>query len=314
MNNLTTRKIVLGMLMTLVLAFSVQGIADAISITPTSNKPHFVRLTIGETITIDGIAGTANVNDVTETVSISVTSNLAEFEDPDDTSDTTYSHTWTESEPAENVQNGAFSFNAGGEVAINPLKAGELTVTVSWTIASRKTDNFVQTYYVVKDRLDVDLEDTIDLEGVSNGVGYPYDHRQDIEIYGGDNDHNAVTYKVTGNGTLYVKKGNLVGERALALPTAGLETSSGAEVWLSMGTRSAFIDNMLSPRPTSGNTNTVTVTVDSNSNKTTGIYIYGRPKLAVSTGADFPSTAKDPALLEGAPGEEDYLCHHGRDI
>ena len=29
MNNLTTRKIVLGLLMTLVLAFSVQGIADA---------------------------------------------------------------------------------------------------------------------------------------------------------------------------------------------------------------------------------------------------------------------------------------------
>ena len=31
MNNLTTRKIVLGMLMTLVLAFSVQGIADALT-------------------------------------------------------------------------------------------------------------------------------------------------------------------------------------------------------------------------------------------------------------------------------------------
>ena len=30
MKDLTTRKIVLGMLMTLVLAFSVQGIADAI--------------------------------------------------------------------------------------------------------------------------------------------------------------------------------------------------------------------------------------------------------------------------------------------
>ena len=29
MSNLTTRKIVLGLLMTLVLAFSVQGIADA---------------------------------------------------------------------------------------------------------------------------------------------------------------------------------------------------------------------------------------------------------------------------------------------
>ena len=30
MNNLTTRKIVLGMLMALVLTFSVQGIADAL--------------------------------------------------------------------------------------------------------------------------------------------------------------------------------------------------------------------------------------------------------------------------------------------
>ena len=33
MNNLTTRKIVLGMLMALVLAFSVQGIADALTFT-----------------------------------------------------------------------------------------------------------------------------------------------------------------------------------------------------------------------------------------------------------------------------------------
>ena len=32
MNNLTTRKIVLGMLMALVLAFSVQGIADALTL------------------------------------------------------------------------------------------------------------------------------------------------------------------------------------------------------------------------------------------------------------------------------------------
>ena len=31
MNNLTTRKIVLGMLMTLVLTLSVQGIADALT-------------------------------------------------------------------------------------------------------------------------------------------------------------------------------------------------------------------------------------------------------------------------------------------
>ena len=33
MNNLTTRKIVLGLLMGLVLVFSVQGIADALTLT-----------------------------------------------------------------------------------------------------------------------------------------------------------------------------------------------------------------------------------------------------------------------------------------
>ena len=38
MNNLTTRKIVLGMLMVLVLAFSVQGIADALTLTHVSDR------------------------------------------------------------------------------------------------------------------------------------------------------------------------------------------------------------------------------------------------------------------------------------
>ena len=38
MNNLTTRKIVLGMLMALVLTFSVQGIADALTLTHVSDR------------------------------------------------------------------------------------------------------------------------------------------------------------------------------------------------------------------------------------------------------------------------------------
>ena len=38
MNNLTTRKIVLGMLMTLVLTFSVQGIADALTLSRSSSS------------------------------------------------------------------------------------------------------------------------------------------------------------------------------------------------------------------------------------------------------------------------------------
>ena len=42
MNNLTTRKIVLGLLMTLVLAFSVQGIADAFTVTASSTSNEFI--------------------------------------------------------------------------------------------------------------------------------------------------------------------------------------------------------------------------------------------------------------------------------
>ena len=44
MNNLTTRKIVLGMLMTLVLAFSVQGVADALTLTRVSDQYQSKRL------------------------------------------------------------------------------------------------------------------------------------------------------------------------------------------------------------------------------------------------------------------------------
>ena len=42
MNNLTTRKIVLGLLMTLVLTFSVQGIADAFTVTESSASDEFI--------------------------------------------------------------------------------------------------------------------------------------------------------------------------------------------------------------------------------------------------------------------------------
>ena len=51
MSNLTTRKIVLGMLMVLVLAFSVQGIADALSFT-TSRSGDLQTVNTGDTFTI----------------------------------------------------------------------------------------------------------------------------------------------------------------------------------------------------------------------------------------------------------------------
>ena len=53
MNNLTTRKIVLGMLMALVLAFSVQGIADALEFKDHSSTDGDLRTVLpGDEFTI----------------------------------------------------------------------------------------------------------------------------------------------------------------------------------------------------------------------------------------------------------------------
>ena len=52
MNNLTTRKIVLGMLMALVLAFSVQGIADALTFSRPSNSGDLQTVFVGRDFTI----------------------------------------------------------------------------------------------------------------------------------------------------------------------------------------------------------------------------------------------------------------------
>ena len=136
MNNLTTRKIVLGLLMVLVLAFSVQGIADAVNLDPSIGEDDLSRLNIGEQITLTfGNARNADNSDVTnESVSVSVTRNRAEFDDPDDPDDTAYSHTWTESED---------SITVPATLTIDVLSAGELTVTVSWTDdeATKKSHN-----------------------------------------------------------------------------------------------------------------------------------------------------------------------------
>ena len=52
MNNLTTRKIVLGLLMVLVLVFSVQGIADALTLDHRSGGGNYQTVFPGGTFTI----------------------------------------------------------------------------------------------------------------------------------------------------------------------------------------------------------------------------------------------------------------------
>ena len=304
MNNLTTRKIVLGMLLTLVLAFSVQGTADALALNPGADESDLSTLSIGESITLSNISETANVANARESVSISVRGGSATFPRPDDTSRTTNSYAWTET-----ANDTSETIGSTSSIDITVGSAGEVTVTVSYTetysdngVNRARNASFVRTYYVVRDRLDVSLSDTIRLRGVTNGVGHPYDHRQDIQIYAGDNRHNEVTYTTDttdgGSGTFYIKEGN-----RYSILTSGAETSSGAEVWLSMGTRTVT-SGALNDRPDTGTTNTVTAEVTGNGNETTGLYIYGRPTLIVSTGTNDPALNTDPQPLEDDPGRE----------
>ena len=281
MNNLTTRKIVLGMLMVLVLAFSVQGTADAITgFTPSFTPGDLNNRAEGDSITVSGFPSSVNLNNVREYVSLSVSGGGAKFPNPTDNSRTVTTYTWreTDSDSSDGTNHNDATLPDIGDQTITVNSQGEVTVRVSYTetydTTRSRTTSVVRTYYVVKDRLDVNLSDTIRLRGVTNGVGYPYDHRSDIQIYAGDSRHNEVTYTF-GPGSLYIKEGN----RYRSLSTGGA-TSSRAEVWLSMGRR-GVTDGALGDRPTTGGTtNTVIAEVTGNGNETTGLYIYGRPQLS----------------------------------
>ena len=291
------RKTAFGLLVALVLALGVQGIADAIeTFSPGFDPEDLSNRAEGDTIVVNSFPTSVNLDNVRESVSLSVSGGGANFPNPTDNSRTVTSYTWRETDDnsdGTNHNNAALPTIGTRTITVN--SPGEVTVTVSYTetydTTRSRTTSVVRTYYVVKDRLDVNLSDTIRLRGVTNGVGYPYDHRSDIQIYAGDNNHNEVEYTF-GSGSLYIKEGN----RYRSLST-GNATSSRAEVWLSMGTRTVA-NGALDNRPDTGTTNTVTAEVTGNGNETTGLYIYGRPQLSDPTLDD----TLGATLTMGRPG------------
>ena len=302
MNNLTTRKIVLGLLIALVLTFSVQGIADAISnFTPTTTiasggvgteTGDLGSLSIGGTITvtINASNNDLDVPNVRESITVSVRGSgvgtgatSTNFVNPDDNRDT--SHTWyeTDNDSSDGTDHGDASTFATNEspntVTITVRSAGEVTVTVAWTETydsngtnRSRNRSIVWTFYVVKRAFEVGLNDTVRLLGVSNGVGAGYGETDDFRIYAGDSRHNRVRYNLAGTGgTLYIREGSRyldVNDDYLLSSGTELTTSSRAEVWLDMGTTSQ----------------TVTATVLTPNNVTQGVYILRVPQLAVTTG------------------------------
>ena len=269
MKNLTTRKIVLGILMALVLAFSVQGTADAATIDAFSASPvdlswRNIDETIDFTITV-----TPTVDGSNESVTFSV-SNGATFVDPEDSAKTRSSYVWRETGDTSG-DGSQGTFTSPGTVQVTVKRVGIVTATLSATGATSRT----MTFYVVKRAFDVNYNDTVSILNVTNGVGGRYSG--DIKIHSGDSRHNPVTYTTTG-GTLYARFGTTT--RRLDLSGTPLKTSSSADVWLDM----------------SADSRTVTAQVEHSDRVTQGTYIHGSPQLAVT---------EVPDPFEGPPGDEE---------
>ena len=317
MNNLTTRKIVLGMLMALVLTFSVQGTADALNFTPTAtnNNPsdsgNFSWMNVGQTIRLEisteingsdtDPAGSPDFTEIMESITVTVTGGGAKFLVGNAEKS---SYEWDETDTAGTTDaNDKITYDHKDadlpdlDLLIIVRDDGKVTVTISdsssGVSSAYKHPSTVYTFYVVKDLRDVtdrELTTPINLLNVTNGVGAGYDDRQDIRIHNESGDLR-VTYTVSDGGTLYIRDSNRYwddansngvfdsGESYIKSSTTGFQTSSRAEVWLHMGNDSSK----------------VTIQVTNSGIETQGIYIYGRPKLEIT----IPATGR---FLEGSPG------------
>ena len=116
MKDLTTRKIVLGLLMGLVLVFSVQGIADALTTMLSNTTPGDLSpLTVGDSVTLTfsadlGSGGTPDFMEIRESVRLSVSGGGGTFLVGNSRVST---YTWTEEDTTNDPVNDPVDHNDG---------------------------------------------------------------------------------------------------------------------------------------------------------------------------------------------------------
>ena len=289
MNNLTTRKIVLGLLMTLVLALGVQGIAEAIDDPEITNLTDYTVVatsTTQTTLTHDnehvvGI-GTITISislspdktDSRESVSISKTSGIALTGDFYELSGNL---TEVDSDLVDGNEGTTFTYRAGGRTSqtntgsvrfpIRFTTKGIQSVTISSTdndVTGNDKSNWSYKYvYYVKGS--GTSTTTVSLKGLSNGYRQGLFTNTQIVIHDGDSGHYDVTYTtVPAGGTFQIEQ-----------PAGGLDTSTD-------GNGSSAFDLLL----TISQTYQVTARVRDSKITTTGTYIIGSPELTVGHPGD----------------------------
>ena len=164
MNNLTTRKIVLGLLMVFVLAFSMQGIAEALTLSPRTSPGDHSTLTEGAPITVSGISGRPNNATQMETVTITANGGGVIEDYPSDG--------WSEiggDLGGDPPTNGTITIPSS--VKITFPSQGMVTVTVGWIPTEGSTiEEKVFTFYVVPDSKPTALDASFDTPGST--IGY----------------------------------------------------------------------------------------------------------------------------------------------
>ena len=283
MKDLTTRKIVLGLLMTCVLAFGVQGVAKAI------NNPNTNGIATETTVsgTVFNVGASSSITSITttfdkigtkETVSISKTSGVTLTGDFYGLSRVTLTEDENTTDGTEANGDGFTYTRDGRTQTLSGQATGDIGITFttkgiqSVTISSRDYDGDTgnpagawsrkYTYYVKGPGASTT---TISLLGLRNGyktgIFAGDTHRE--RIHTGDSGHYAVTYTTIPTGAM-----------AQIEDTAG---ALGGLTALNNNDTSSAFDVLLR----ANETYQVTAKVDDSDRETIGVYIIGTPTLAV---------------------------------
>ena len=209
MNNLTTRKIVLGMLMALVLVFSVQGIAEA-QITVTRSSGDLQVVDVEDTYTIRFRVSDVTFTDGVPDGSVALGSDVTEINGVDTTETTLQG-----AEGANRLRNATYSVT---------YQAPDTGV-----VETKAIQGTVFTIYVVNDAATTPATE-VEIQG-GNTVRGNQDSLINISVTGGF--HLPATITVNGGGRVYVRAAS--GQQTSA--TSSLSTSSDAPVYLRMSSR-----------------------------------------------------------------------------
>ena len=272
MNNLTTRKIVFGMLIVLVLAFSMLGNpADALTIpTISSNPVELSTLNTGSTITLT-VSTSFDNSTVAEALTIGVSG--ANFPDVDNPATSVSTETWREVDGTGNTALVGTTFDKPlSPLVITVSTAGKVVVTVTWTRSDMSsTTSTTRTFYVVSPIVATATDIAFNPATDINDTGFEFksggDHDIGWTVTPSNTINIPITVAVTSGGTLFVQEGNRKGTVVTTL-----NTSSAASVRLTL-------------------TSTSTITISHRHFSDRVTYIYGLPTVTITGGNDKNGTA-----------------------